>query len=132
VQLHGDRDKFEQAGVRLVMIGQATPRHAADFRRKTKIDFPVLADEDRSSYKVAGAKKATTTELLGPKVVAKGFRNAVTKGVVQGRVIGHPAQLGGTMIVNPDGSIPWTHMSEDAGDNASNEEILEAARAAAG
>jgi hypothetical protein len=133
VQLHRDREEFDQAGVRVVLIGQATPRQAAQFRNKTtKIDLPVLADEERASYKAAGAKIATTAELLGPKVVAKGLRNAVTKGVVQGRVIGHPAQLGGTMIVKPDGSVAWTHMSEDAGDNASNEDILEAARAASG
>jgi prostamide/prostaglandin F2alpha synthase len=132
MQLHRDRDKFEQAGVRLMLIGQLTPRHAAHFRRKTKIDLPVLADEERASYKAAGAKRATTGELLGPKVVAKGIRNAVTKGVVQGRIIGDAAQLGGTMLVMPDGSVPWTHMSEDAGDNASTEEILEAAKSAAG
>jgi prostamide/prostaglandin F2alpha synthase len=132
VQLHRDRDKFEQAGVSLTLIGQATPRHADHFRRRMDIELPVLADEDRASYKAAGAKMATTSELLGPKVVAKGISNALTKGVVQGRVIGNAAQLGGTMLVKPDGSVAWSHMSEDAGDNASSEEILEAVKAASG
>jgi hypothetical protein len=132
MQLHRDRDKFEQAGVRVVMIGQATPKHAAAFRRKTKIDLPVLADEERASYKAAGAKKATASELIGPKVVAKGIKTAFTEGALQGRTIGDNAQLGGSMVVKPDGSVAWSHMSEDAGDNASTEEILEAARAASG
>jgi prostamide/prostaglandin F2alpha synthase len=130
MQLHRDRDKFEQAGVRLTLIGQATPRHAAHFRRRTKIDLPVLADEERTSYKAAGAKKATASELIGPKLVAKGIKTALTQGALQTRTIGDNAQLGGSMLVKPDGSVSWTHMSEDAGDNASSEEILEAARQA--
>jgi hypothetical protein len=130
MQLHRDRDKFEQAGVRVVMIGQATPKHAAAFRRKTKIDLPVLADEERASYKAAGAKKATASELIGPKVVAKGIKTALTQGALQSRTIGDNAQLGGSMVIKPDGSVSWSHMSEDASDNASNEEILQAAQQA--
>jgi hypothetical protein len=112
------------------MIGQATPRHAAHFRRRMELDWPVLADEKRLSYRAAGAKVATFNELLGPRVVAKGLVTSARSRVVQGRTIGHPAQLGGAMVITPDGSIPWTHMSEDASDNASPAELLEALRSA--
>jgi hypothetical protein len=49
-------------------------------------------------------------------------------GRFQTRTLGHPAQLGGTMLLTPGGEVVWSHMSEDAGDNASPEEILEAIR----
>ena len=129
MQLHRARDEIEQAGVRLVLIGQATPRHAAHFRRRQGIELPVLADEKRASYKAAGAKIATFGELLGPRVVAKGLVTSVRTGAVQGRTIGHPAQLGGTMLIRQDGSVAWVHMAEDASDNAGVAEILDAARA---
>jgi peroxiredoxin len=129
VQLHRARDEIEQAGVRLVLIGQATPRHAAHFRSRQGIELPVLADEKRASYTAAGAKIATFGELLGPRVVAKGILTSARTGAVQGRTIGHPAQLGGTMLIRQDGSIAWTHMAEDASDNAGADEILTAARA---
>ena len=124
------REDFEAAGVDLVLIGQATPRHAAHFRRRFELEVPVLADEDRSSYRAAGAKVATVGELLGPKSVTKGIGHSVkSRGALrQGKIIGHPAQLGGAMIVAPDGTVAWSHMSDDASDNAANEEILEAAR----
>ena len=124
------REEFEAAGVRVVLIGQATPKHAAHFRRRFELELPVLADKDRESYRAAGAKVATMGELLGAKSVSKGVGHAVrSRGAVrQGRVIGHPAQLGGAMIVTPDGRVPWSHMSDDASDNAANEELLEAAR----
>ena len=56
MQLHRARAQFEQAGASLVLIGQATPRQAAHFRRRQGIQLPVLADEERVSYEAAGAK----------------------------------------------------------------------------
>jgi AhpC/TSA antioxidant enzyme len=133
VQLHRAREEFEAAGAELVLIGQATPRHAAHFRRRMGIELPVLADKERASYEAAGAKIATFGELLGPKSVSAGFVRSVRSGgrIRQGRTIGHPAQLGGAMVVGTDGAVAWSHMSEDASDNATPAEILEAARAAA-
>jgi prostamide/prostaglandin F2alpha synthase len=122
------RQDFDAAGARLVLIGQLTPRHAAHFRRRQGIELTVLADKDRASYKAAGAKIATMNELLGPSVVAKGLKTTVQTGRFQTRTIGHPAQLGGTMVINSDGTVAWSHMSQDAGDNASPKDILEAVR----
>jgi peroxiredoxin len=125
------RGELEAAGVRLVLIGQLTPRHAAHFRRRQEIDVTVLADEERRSYKAAGAKVATWGELLGPKVAAKGLNVSRQTRQVQGKTIGHPAQLGGVLLIEPGGTVAWSHMSEDASDNASPEEILEAIRSIA-
>jgi AhpC/TSA antioxidant enzyme len=132
VQLHRARSELDAAGVSLVFIGQATPRHAAHFRRRYEIDLPVLADESRESYRAAGAKMATAGELLGRKSVSRGLKATLeSRGKVrQGRVIGHPAQLGGAMLIAPGGKVTWSHMSEDASDNATPAEILAAARQA--
>jgi peroxiredoxin len=132
VELERARSEFDEAGVRVVLVGQATPRQAAHFRRRLGIDLPVLADESRASYKAAGAKLATAGELLGPKSVTQGLRKTFeSRGKVhQGRIIGHPAQLGGAMAIAQGGEVAWSHMAEDASDNASPEEILEAARRA--
>jgi peroxiredoxin len=132
VQLHRARSDFEAAGVPLVLIGQATPRQAAHFRRRMEIDLPVLADESRATYRAAGAKVATAGELLGPKSVTRGLKATVeSRGKVhQGRMIGHPAQLGGAMVIAQGGEVTWSHMAEDASDNASPDEILAAAREA--
>jgi peroxiredoxin len=129
VQLHRARAEFEAAGVRLVLIGQRTPQHAAEFRERQGVELPVLADEQRISYKAAGTKVANIGGLLGPKVVAKSLLATATTGRFQTRTNGHPAQLGGTLLIAPDGTVPWSHLAQDASDNASPEEILEAARA---
>ena len=120
------REQFEAGGANLVLIGQLTPRHAAHFRRRQGVELPVLADEERASYKAAGAKIATFNELLGPKVTAKGILTSVRTGQRQGRTLGHPAQLGGAMVIAPGGEVVWSHMAQDASDNASADEILAA------
>jgi hypothetical protein len=130
VQLHRARSEFENAGATLTLIGQATPRHAAQFRRRQGIQLPVLADEKRVSYKAAGAKVAGITDLFGPKVVAKGALTGMRNKSIQTRTIGNTAQLGGALVVLPGGEVAWSHMSNDAGDNASPEEIIEAITAA--
>lgn len=120
------RKDFDAAGADLVLIGQRTPRHAAHFRRRQKIETPVLADEQRASYRAAGAKDGGIGDLFAPKVIAKGALTTLRTGKLQGRTIGDPAQLGGTIVIAPSGEIVFRRMAKDASDNASPEEILAA------
>ena len=122
------RGDFKAAGAGLVLIGQATPRHAAQFRRRQGIQLPVLADEQRVSYRAAGAKIANMIELFGPGSVTKGILAGARSRKIQTRTVGDAAQLGGSLVVGPDGQVAWSHMSDNAGDNASPEEIIAAVR----
>jgi hypothetical protein len=131
VQLHRAREQFAAAGADLVLIGQATPRHAAHFRRRQKIELPVLADERRVSYKAIGARKGSTSQLIGPSVVAKGLLTTAKTGIVQGRTIGSASQLGGAVVIAPGNRVLFEHTAKDASDNVSPEQLLEAIRAAA-
>jgi peroxiredoxin len=130
MQLHRARAQFEQAGGNLVLIGQATPRQAAHFRRRQGIQLPVLADEERVSYAAAGTKSGGVLDLWHPKVMLKGTITGVRERTVQTRTIGDANQLGGALVIDTRGNVAWSHLSEDAGDNASPEEILAAVRAA--
>jgi peroxiredoxin len=136
VQLHRAREEFDEAGVRLAVIGIGTPADAAEFRRAQGVDLPLLADPDRRTYALAGAKVATLGELLAPRIIARGLKHTVLSrlrlgsiAVHQGPIKGHAAQLGGVVIVAPDGSIRYSHLSEDASDNPPAREVLAAAKA---
>jgi hypothetical protein len=132
VQLHRDREQFEQAGVGLAAIGQGTRAHAQDFINANKVDgLTILVDLARESYEAAGAKIATMSELLGPRVMLKGTTSALRTGLLQTTTKGHAAQLGGVLIVAPDGSVPYAHLADDAADNPPTDEVLTAARRAA-
>ena len=82
-------------------------------------------------YEAAGARVGTLSQLVGPRVMLAGARLAAGgSGARQGQVIGHAAQLGGVLIVAPDGSVPYAHLAENAADLAPEEEVLEAAHKA--
>jgi peroxiredoxin len=131
VELNRRRDRFSDAGARLVLIGQGTPADATRFRDRMKIDLPVLADADRVTYLWAGTKLATLGELIGPVVVARALVAMARERVVIGHNTADEAQLGGSIVVMPDGEIPFAHISHDASDMARPARIL-AALAAAG
>jgi hypothetical protein len=122
--------KFEAAGTKLVLIGQASPRQAAHFRSRQDISLPVLADEKRASYKAVGAKMGGVGELLGPKVALKGLTTIARTGQIQGRPVGNVAQLGGAVVIAPGGRVLLEHLADDASDNISPEALLVAARGA--
>ena len=131
MQLHRAREQFEQAGVGLVLVGQATPRHAQHFAKKLGLDgLTVLADEDRSTYKAVGLRRANLGQLLGPKSVMSGIKHGRRSGVVQGKIIGDAAQLGGAIVVTPAGEVVFRQASENAGDTIEPADLLDAAKAA--
>lgn len=132
MQLHRAQEEINAAGARLAFVGQATPKHAAHFRRRFAPSVQILADEDRSTYKLAGAVRGGAAQLLGPSVLLKGIGRSVKNRSVQGRPVGDVTQLGGALIVMPDGTIAWSHLATDAADNATVPEIMEALRDATG
>ena len=112
----------------MVLIGQATPADAENFRRQFDLELTVLADERRTSYKAIGARMAGLNGLLGPKVVLRGLLTIVGRRVRQGKTIGHPAQLGAAMVIAPGNRVLFQQRAKDASDNAPPEALLAALR----
>jgi peroxiredoxin len=126
-QLHRDRHRFDDAGVRLVLIGHGTREQGRQFLEKLNVEeLELLTDEDRAAYRAAGTKQATIGELVGPRMLIRGITRSLASRTHQGPIIGNAAQLAGVIVVMPDGSIPYAHLSEDASDNPPNDEVLEA------
>ena len=130
VELNRARDRFTIAGARLVLIGQGTPDDAARFRRRMQIQLQVLADADRVTYLWAGTKLATLDELIGPVVVVRALIAMASNRVVIGHNTADEAQLGGSIVVLPDGTMPFSHISRNAADMAPVDEILAVVNAA--
>jgi peroxiredoxin len=136
VDIYRHRHQFNEADVELAVIGHGSPAHAADFRKQQNVDLPLLVDPDRKVYELAGAKVATLNELIGPRQIMRGLKATIMSrlkqgsvAVHQGKIIGHAAQLGGVLVIAPDGSVRYAHLSEESGDNPPAREILAAARA---
>jgi peroxiredoxin len=136
VELHHSRERFAAVGAHLALVGQGTADEAKRFRRAQSIDVNVYSDPTRRTYEAAGTKLATFSELVNARTVARGIKHTVTSrvrqgsiAVHQGKILDHPAQLGGVLVIAPDGSIRYTHLSEDASDLPPVNEVLAAVRA---
>lgn len=126
VQLNRSQPRFAAAGARLILVGQGTPDDAAQFRQRFRIELPVLADADRVTYLWAGTKIATLDELIGPLVAGRALLAMARERVVIGHNTADEAQLGGSIVVRPDGAIGFAHISRDASDMAGPDELFAA------
>jgi hypothetical protein len=86
----------------------------------------VLVDEQRTSYKAIGARLAGATGLFGPRVVLRAFMTVLGRRVLQGKTIGHPAQLGGALVVAPGEHVLLEQRARDASDNVPPADLLAA------
>jgi hypothetical protein len=99
--------------------------YAQRFRESQRIAFPLLVDEERITYRIAGMRRGTLGQLVSPRVVATGLR-AVIRGSVQGRPGNDPLLLGGTHVILPGGAVPFAWINDDYADNAPARAILDA------
>jgi AhpC/TSA antioxidant enzyme len=119
-----DREKdFRQAGATLAAIGLGDREYAKQFREESRIDFPLLVDENREAYRAARLKSASILHLLrGDNFVAR--NRAKTGGHRQHKLGQHPFQLGGSFVFAPGNIDRFVHLSATFGDNASPDVLL--------
>lgn len=118
-------DQFRKKGVKLVAIGLGGTDYAQHFRKQTGIDFPLLIDEKRLTYKALELKKANLFHLLrGDNMVARKRAKAI--GVRQHRLGKDPFQLGGSFVFGPGNKDLFAHISATFGDNAQPKDLLAA------
>ena len=122
--MQGAREQFLAAGADVVLIGQASPQGAANFRRQFELELTVLADKQRTSYRAVGAKMAGATGLFGPRVILRAFTTIFGRRVRQGKTIGHPAQLGAALVIAPGDRVLLAQRARDASDNVPPADLL--------
>lgn len=119
--------EIRDAGASLAAIGLGDAHYARLFREETGIDFPLLVDEKRRTYKAAGLKKGNLLHLFkGDNFEAR--NRASAEGHRQHKLGKDPFQLGGSFVFGPGNEDLFAHVSDTFGDNAPVEEVLGALR----
>jgi len=123
--LREHESEFKAEGARLAAVGLGDVQYARLFREKSKIDFPLLIDDQRLAYGVLGLKKATLLHLLRSDNT-RARKRARAAGHRQHRLGKDPFQLGGSFVFAPGNRDLFVHVSETFGDNADPKEMLAA------
>ena len=111
----------------MAAVGLGDERYAHAFREETGIGFPLLVDNERKAYRVAGLRHASLLHLLrGDNFAAR--KRARAGGHRQHRLGPNPFQLGASLVIAPGNLVRYEHLSRTFGDNAEPTELLAAIR----
>ncbi len=145
-QLRREVDNIHALGAELVVIGNGTEHFAAAFREDLDLDTPLYVDASCSSYRVLGMKRGIA-RTLGAWRTWESIARALLEGVRQKRIRvilrwwhrsvpalipgieGDAWQLGGILVVLPDGRVPYRYLSTVAGDHPPVYEVVAALEA---
>jgi hypothetical protein len=123
--LREHQQAFRGKGASLAAISLGDAHYARIFQQETGIDFPLLIDEHRQTYKIANLKSANLLHLLrGDNLKSRKLARAA--GHRQHKLGRNPFQLGGTFIFGPGNVDRFAHLSQTFGDNASPALLLAA------
>jgi hypothetical protein len=106
---------FSDKHAKLVIIGSGQPAHLQELRQITGFRGDLLTDPSRESYKILGFTGGIS-KVMGLKALSRGF-SAWRAGYKPGTLQGDALQLGGAVIVNPDGTVAYYFASAEAGDH---------------
>jgi hypothetical protein len=129
VQLHREVDAFRARGAELAIVGNGSPRQAAAFARALHLTIPVFVDPSRATYRALGMARGGIRKMLRPATVRHLLR-ALRGGFRQRWIQGDAFQLGGVLVVLPDGRLAYAFSSADPGDHPPTRDILDALEAA--
>jgi hypothetical protein len=106
-------DELRALGVEPWVIGSGTPAEAREFQRHVHAEsLPVLVDQKLATYQAAGWKRSMGA-TLHPSSWLHGIKSMIAH--PQRKTAGDPWQLGGAMIIRPDGEVTWSFKSEAGG-----------------
>jgi hypothetical protein len=126
VQVHRARDAFHARGAEVFVIGNGAPHFARAFREDLGLAVPLYTDPTLATYRALRFRRGVGATLLSGKTWAHAAR-AMRGGFRQGLTQGDAWQLGGVVVVRPDGAIAYRHASGEAGDHPPLEALLAAA-----
>jgi hypothetical protein len=123
--LREHQQAFLDKGANLAAVSLGDRNYARIFREETGIDFPLLIDEHRQAYAIAGLGGANLLHILR-RDNFKSRHRARAAGHRQHKLGLNPFQLGGSFIFGPGNVDRFAHLSETFGDNAATSTLLAA------
>lgn len=142
-QLRREIKSIHAHGAELVVIGNGTRHFARAFREDLQLETPLYVDSSRASYRALGMHRGIARTLGSWRTWVK-LGRALRDGIRQKRVQvivrwwyqsvpvlipgadGDAWQLGGVLLVLPDGRVPYRYLSTIAGDHPPAAEVMAA------
>jgi hypothetical protein len=125
------RDRLDELGdADVVVITFTNPRNLRGYRARFVAPLTVVTDPSRAVYAAYGMRRASSARIWSPSVLRK-YATLMMRGA---RIERPPEgedlnQLGGDVVVGPDGRIVWAYHSTGPDDRPTVDDIVAAVRA---
>jgi hypothetical protein len=118
---------LSELGMRVVIVTFERVRIAQRYANEMAIRWPVLIDNTRALYRAYGMRRGRGWDIWGPRSWWVYAKEAV-RGRFPRRPTDDTAQLGGDVLVDPQGSVRLLHVGSGPADRPSIDAILRARR----
>jgi hypothetical protein len=125
VQLHRHKDEIHRRGAELVTVGNGGTHFARTFQEDMGITTPIFVDPSRATYRALGMRRSLVGTIFSGRTLLHAAR-AMRSGFRQGRTQGDAFQLGGVLVIGPDGSVLLRYLSNEAGDHPREADVVAA------
>lgn len=98
---------------------------AKAYKENTGLDWPMLLDPDMHTYEAYGLQTSSWWGLINPVAIFK-YVWLILKGRFPGKPGSDFRQLGGDVLIDPDGIVRMHYVSENPHDRPSVQSILAA------
>jgi hypothetical protein len=124
--LEQHQPELKSVGLQVVAIAQGEPKHAQRYCGKIAPSIDCLIRDDTTVYKQYGLSRVGLKELTHSGNLSAGIR-LMRNGVQFGQIIGDPAMMTGTFLIDTNGMIQFVHYNQHMGDHPSFETLIQTA-----
>jgi len=128
--LRRERERFEAAGLQVVLVGMGTAEESEAFRQRFGVPFPLISDPGKKLYAAYGLQAGTLGDVLSPTTLLRSL-SALGRGHLPGVPQGDVLQMPGAFVIDRDGTVLFAHYARDAADHPEPEALRAAGREAA-
>lgn len=125
-EIWSNREKYEKGGAKIHFIGNGANYMIKYFKEDLGIqNAPIYTDPSLTSFRASGFKRGFLA-AVGPRAVVnavKALADGHTQGGMYKKEQGDLWQLGGILVVKPEGKVGYHFISTAAGDYAPEKDL---------
>lgn len=126
-QLRNSEVELEQLGIKVKIVTFDGDTMAQMYIKKLDLSWPLLLDKESEIYKKFSMSRANWWALYNPLSILK-YLALIFTGTMPGKPGKDLSQLGGDVLVDPEGVIRMHYLSKNPHDRPSVESILKIVR----
>lgn len=122
--MRGQQDRLTELGIEVVVVTFDADFMARAYVEQTKLPWPLLIDGDRKLYRAYDMARADWWSIYGPASIWHYMKLVFGRGRKIEKPGSDTRQLGGDVLIDPEGFVRFHYVSESPHDRPSVDEIL--------